>query len=80
MLKSGLHWASWNRPAADITVVTAQCSVWERKSGKHIAIAYASRKLQQFGKNYSPLLLEMQATVWAMDHFQTCGKTQHYPP
>ena len=41
------------------------------KAGKQIAIAYASRKLQQFEKNYSPFLLEMQAAVWAMDHFHT---------
>ena len=41
------------------------------KAGKQIAIAYASRKLQQFEKNYSPFLLEMQAAVWAMEHFHT---------
>ena len=41
------------------------------QSGKHIAIAYARRKLQDFEKNYSPFLLEMQAAVWTMDRFHT---------
>jgi hypothetical protein len=34
-------------------------------------IAYASRKLQKHEKNYTPFLLEMQAAIWAMDHFST---------
>ena len=39
--------------------------------GDHHVLAYASRKLQQHEKNYTPFLLEMQAAVWAMDHFDT---------
>ena len=40
-------------------------------NGEHHVLAYASRKLQQHEKNYTPFLLEMQAAVWAMDHFDT---------
>ena len=37
--------------------------------GEHQVIAYASRKLVQHEKNYMPYLLEMQAAIWAMEHF-----------
>ena len=37
----------------------------------HHVIAYASRKLQKHEKNYTPFLLEMQAAIWGMEHFET---------
>ena len=37
--------------------------------GEHCVIAYASRKLQKHEANYTPFLLEMQAALWGMDHF-----------
>ena len=45
------------------------------KNGEHQVIAYASRKLVQHEKNYTPYLLEMQAAICAMEHFDThlCG-------
>ena len=45
------------------------------ENGDHQVIAYASRKLVQHEKNYTPYLLEMQAAIWAMEHFDThlCG-------
>ena len=48
------------------------------KKGDHQVIAYASWKLVQHEKNYMPYLLEMQAAIWAMEHFDThlCG--QHF--
>jgi hypothetical protein len=39
--------------------------------GQHCDIAYTSRKLQRHECNYTPILLEMQATIWGMDHFGT---------
>jgi RNase H-like domain found in reverse transcriptase len=39
--------------------------------GQHCVIAYASRKLQRHECNYTPILLEMQATIWRTDHFGT---------
>ena len=30
-----------------------------------------SQKLVQHEKNYTPYLLEMQAAIWAMEHFDT---------
>ncbi len=43
--------------------------------GQHCVITYASRKLQKHECNYTPLLLEVQAAIWGMDHFATylCG-------
>ena len=41
------------------------------EKGEFCVIAYASRKLQKHEKNYTPFLLEMQAAIWAMDHFST---------
>ncbi len=39
--------------------------------GEHCVIAYASRKLQKHECNYTPFLLEMQAAIWGMEHFNT---------
>ena len=39
-------------------------------SGKFHAIAYASKQLLKHQKNYSPYLLELDATVWAMEYWQ----------
>ena len=39
------------------------------EKGQFYVIAYASRKLAKHEKNYTAFLLEMQAAVWAMDHF-----------
>jgi len=39
--------------------------------GEHCVIAYASRKLQKHECNYTPFLLEMQAAIWGMEHFET---------
>ena len=47
------------------------------KKGEHQVIAYASRKLVQHEKNYMPYLLEMQAAIWAMEHFDTHLCRQH---
>ncbi len=41
------------------------------KTGQNCVIAYASQKLQKHECNYMPFLLEMQATIWGMDHFTT---------
>jgi hypothetical protein len=40
-------------------------------NGEHCVIAYASRKLQKHECNYTPFLLEMQAAIWGMEHFNT---------
>ena len=48
------------------------------KKGEHQVIAYASRKLVQHEKNYTPYLLEMQAAIWAMEHFDTHLRGQHF--
>jgi hypothetical protein len=37
------------------------------KKGKFHVISYASKQLIKHEKNYSPLLLGMDAVVWAMD-------------
>jgi len=37
--------------------------------GEFHVIAYASRALSKHEKNYTPFLLEMQACVWGIDHF-----------
>ena len=46
--------------------------------GEHRVIAYASRKLAKHEKNYTPFLLEMQAALWAMDHFHVYLKGHHF--
>ncbi len=38
--------------------------------GKFYVIAYASRKLQKYEKNYTPFLLEMQAAIFGMETFE----------
>jgi len=48
------------------------------KRGKHHVIAYASRSLMSAEKNYSPFLLEMQASVWGMNHFSAYLKGRHF--
>ena len=39
--------------------------------GSEKVIAYASRTLKSFEKNYTPYLLELQAATWAIQHFHT---------
>ena len=46
--------------------------------GQFRAIAYASRKLQDHEKNYTPYLLEMDAAVWAMTHLETYLVGKHF--
>ena len=41
------------------------------EDGEERVIAYASRQLLKHEKNYTPFLVEMQAMIWAMDHFDT---------
>ena len=45
------------------------------KKREHQVIAYASRKHE---KNYTPYLLEMQAAIWAMEHFDTHLPGRHF--
>ncbi len=40
------------------------------KQGRHHALGYASRKLTDYEKNYTPFLLEMQGALWGIEHFQ----------
>ena len=40
------------------------------EEGNHLAIGYASRKLTNFEKNYTPFLLETQGALWGIEHFQ----------
>jgi len=37
------------------------------QDGHFYVIAYASRKLQKYEKNYTPFLLEMQAAIFGME-------------
>jgi hypothetical protein len=48
------------------------------ESGAHHVIAYASRKLQKHECNYTPFLLEMQAAIWGMEHFETYLRGKHF--
>ena len=48
------------------------------ENGEHQVIAYASRKLVQHKKNYTPYLLEMQAAILAMEHFDTHLRGRHF--
>jgi hypothetical protein len=48
------------------------------EKNEHRVIAYASRKLAKHEKNYTPFLLEMQAALWAMDHFHVYLKGNHF--
>jgi hypothetical protein len=40
------------------------------EDGNHHAIGYASRKLTDYEKNYTPFLLEMQGALWGIEHFK----------
>jgi len=48
------------------------------EEGNFRVIGYASRKLVKHEKNYTPFLLEMQAAIWGMDHFDTYLKGRHF--
>ncbi len=41
------------------------------KEGEERVFAYTSRQLLKHEKYYTLFLVEMQATVWDMDHFDT---------
>ncbi len=41
-------------------------------------IAYASRKLQKYEKNYTPFLLEMQAAIFGMETFEVHLNGWHF--
>ena len=45
---------------------------------EHRVIAYASRKLAKHEKNYTPFLLEMNACVWGMEHFDNYLRGQPF--
>ena len=80
----------WNRPFALITNASLGDSDQKKpgglgailtqidEKGEHQVIAYASRKLVQHEKNYTPYLLEMQAAIWAMEHFDTHLRGRHF--
>jgi hypothetical protein len=46
--------------------------------GRFYVIAYASRKLQKYEKNYTPFLLEMQAAIFGMETFEVHLKGRHF--
>ncbi len=48
------------------------------KEGRFYVIAYASRKLQKYEKNYTPFLLEMQAAIFGMETFEVHLKGRHF--
>ena len=48
------------------------------EQGHHRVVAYASRKLKDHEKNYSSFLLEMQAAVWGMEHFDVYLRGKHF--
>jgi len=48
------------------------------RNGTFYVIAYASRKLAKHEQNYTAFLLEMQAAVWAMDHFDVNLRGRHF--
>jgi Reverse transcriptase (RNA-dependent DNA polymerase)/RNase H-like domain found in reverse transcriptase len=47
-------------------------------NGKFYVIAYASRKLQKYEKNYTPFLLEMQAAIFGMETFEVNLRGRHF--
>ncbi len=47
-------------------------------AGKFYVIAYASRKLQKYEKNYTPFLLEMQAAIFGMEMFEVNLRGWHF--
>ena len=46
--------------------------------GSFQTVSYASRKLKDHEKNYAPFLLEISASVWAMDHYNVYLKGKHF--
>jgi hypothetical protein len=48
------------------------------KYGHFYVIAYASRKLPKYEKNYTPFLLEMQAAIFGMETFEVRLKGRHF--
>jgi hypothetical protein len=48
------------------------------EEGRFYVIAYASRKLQKYEKNYTPFLLEMQAAIFGMETFEVHLKGRHF--
>ena len=48
------------------------------ENNEHRVIAYASRKLAKHEKNYTPFLLEMNACVWAMEHYDNYLRGQPF--
>ena len=40
------------------------------ENGNHHALGYASRKLTDYEKNYTPFLLEMAGCLWGIEHFK----------
>ncbi|MFM8998473.1 MAG: reverse transcriptase domain-containing protein, partial [Actinomycetota bacterium] len=48
------------------------------KFGKNNVLAYASRGLKSYEKNYQPFVAEMMAAVWAMNHFSNYLKGRHF--
>lgn len=48
------------------------------EEGQFRVIGYASRKLVKHEKNYTPFLLEMQAAIWGMEHFDTYLKGRQF--
>jgi hypothetical protein len=48
------------------------------ETGKFYVVAYASRKLQRYEKNYTPFLLQMQAAIFGMETFEVNLKGRHF--
>jgi hypothetical protein len=48
------------------------------EKGQFYVIAYASRKLQKYEKNYTPFLLEMQAAIFGMETFEVHLRGRHF--
>jgi hypothetical protein len=48
------------------------------EKGQFYVIAYASRKLQKYEKNYTPFLLEMQAAIFGMETFEVHLRGWHF--
>jgi transposase InsO family protein len=46
--------------------------------GHERVVAYASKGLNSYERNYSPYLLELQACTWAIEHFQVYLKGRHF--
>jgi hypothetical protein len=49
-----------------------------KPDGEFQVISYASRKLKCHEKNYAPFLLEMSASVLAMEHFTVYLRGKHF--